>query len=236
MSKIVKNITGSPINISDTGVSIPATDQYLIPPQDYLIWAASDNIVTFVGSGDIVANDGSSDLSINDGIKLIQGLSPKDGRIVGNTDQTLIGNITDRLKVTDQDVLDVLTGISIGATPIPTVFKYGELAVPSRNEFDLTGTTHTVSTGKKLAIIAVIASYDAQAQLYVRLKKQTAGAGAFETVSRLTLMQGGQGDSTASINYGIGVYIGEATDVFKMTAESSVSKGTVWAGYSGLEY
>jgi len=38
MSKILKNQTGSPINISDTGISLPASPtQYTIPAQDYLL-------------------------------------------------------------------------------------------------------------------------------------------------------------------------------------------------------
>ena len=53
MSKILKNVTLSPIFVSDTGVSIPASSQYLIPPQDYLLWAASSDTVTYVGNADL---------------------------------------------------------------------------------------------------------------------------------------------------------------------------------------
>jgi hypothetical protein len=59
-------------------VTIPASPgQYTIPPQDYLLFAASSNTVTFVGAGDLVVNDGSVDLNISDGIDLIKGIYPQ---------------------------------------------------------------------------------------------------------------------------------------------------------------
>lgn len=76
MSKILKNVTLSSIFVTDTGVSIPASSQYTIPPQDYLLWAASSDIVTYIGNSDIVVNDGSYDLSISDGVDLIKGIYP----------------------------------------------------------------------------------------------------------------------------------------------------------------
>jgi len=73
MSKILKNTTGSPISISDVGVSIPANSQYTIQSQDYLIWAASSDVITFIGSGSIIVNDGSQDLEKALGTSLLQG-------------------------------------------------------------------------------------------------------------------------------------------------------------------
>ena len=77
MSKILKNTTSSPLVVTDTGVTIPALSSYTIPPQDYLLWAASSNTVTFVGSTTLVVNDGSVDLTISNGIDLIKGIFPK---------------------------------------------------------------------------------------------------------------------------------------------------------------
>jgi len=72
-SKIVKNNTGSPIIIVDVGnVTIPASGQYTIPPEDYLIWAESSDIITEVGSGDVTVNDGNIDLSIARGVSYLQ--------------------------------------------------------------------------------------------------------------------------------------------------------------------
>jgi len=97
MSKIVKNNTVSAIEIADVGVTVPASGQYTIPEQDYLLWAASSDIITEVGAGNLVINDGSQDLSISDGISLIKGFYPHE--LIGGTDGTVIGNVGDSLKV-----------------------------------------------------------------------------------------------------------------------------------------
>lgn len=77
MSKILDNTTGAPISISDTGQTIDNITNYTIPATDYLLWAASDDIITQIGNGNIVVNDGSSDLGISEGIDLIKGIFPK---------------------------------------------------------------------------------------------------------------------------------------------------------------
>lgn len=76
MSKILHNATGGTIFVNDTGVSIASGANYVIPPQDYLLWAASNNVITFIGAGDLIVNDGSSNLSISDGTDLIKGIFP----------------------------------------------------------------------------------------------------------------------------------------------------------------
>ena len=70
-----------------------------IPPTDYLLWAASSDIIGPIGVGDVIVNDGSSDLTISDGIDLIKGIFPNPIGILGATDQTEIGNVGDKLKV-----------------------------------------------------------------------------------------------------------------------------------------
>lgn len=95
MSKILKNGSGSTVVINDTGVTILNATQYTIPPQDYLLWSASSNVVTYVGNGALVVNDGSFDLSISDGIDLIKGIFPTElvaDPTVVNEDATLANN------------------------------------------------------------------------------------------------------------------------------------------------
>lgn len=75
MAKILKNTTASSIVIADVGITIPANSNYTIQPTDYLLWAASDDIVTEIGLGNIIVNDGSFDLPKAPGIALIQGNS-----------------------------------------------------------------------------------------------------------------------------------------------------------------
>jgi len=72
MIKIIKNNTATAIPL-DIGITIPASGQVTLNVQDYDEAAASDDIVTFIGSGSITINDGSQDLNKSDGIRLIQG-------------------------------------------------------------------------------------------------------------------------------------------------------------------
>lgn len=83
MSKILKNNTGSAISITDAGGIIIAASPgtYTIPPQDYLLWAASSDIITYLNDASptpsITVNDGSVDLNPSDGMDLIKGLHPR---------------------------------------------------------------------------------------------------------------------------------------------------------------
>jgi len=69
MSKVLRNDTLSDIIIDDTGITIGvgAPNQYTIPPQDYLLWAASSDITTEVTAGNIVVKDSVGDLNATDG-------------------------------------------------------------------------------------------------------------------------------------------------------------------------
>lgn len=236
MSKVLINTTTNPILISDTGINLPV-GSYTIDPVNYLMWANSNDIVTRIGNGNVIVNDGSSNLSISDGIDLIKGYFPKKIGVLAGDDLTPIGHVTDKLKVIDQDAISILNSIAVGlgVSSASAVFKKNEVAVTSRNEFDLANTTYTVPVGKKFVIGSFTASYDAQAALYVRLKKQTGGVGAWETQFRLNMMSGGQGNSTLSYDLGNGMAIGNAGDIFKITIESSIAKGTIFASYGGGE-
>lgn len=81
MSKIVINNTGNNISIADTGITINASSQYTIPPQDYSLWSASSNIITEVSNSNLTINDGINDLSISDGINLLRGSLVKPERL-----------------------------------------------------------------------------------------------------------------------------------------------------------
>lgn len=236
MAKIVINNTASPVPITDVGVTIPSSGSYTIPSNDYQLWAQSNDVIVVIGNATVKINDGSFDLSISDGTDLIKGLFPKKIGVLAGNDLTAIGHVSDKLKVIDQDVIAVLNAIasSLGASTT-SILKSNEASVSSRTEFDLANTTYTVPTGKMFSISSFAASYDAQAMLYVRLKKQTGGAGAWVTLFRTTMMSGGQGDATTSMNFGNGINIGAAGDIFKITIEGSIAKGTIWAEYSGSE-
>jgi len=77
VSKILKNNTGSIVNVTDVGRSIPASGQYTIAPEEYWQWAASSDVITYIGDLTLTVNDGSFDLNISDGVDLIKGLFPR---------------------------------------------------------------------------------------------------------------------------------------------------------------
>ena len=82
MSKVLKNTTASPITITDVGgVTILASPgTYTIPPQDYLLWAQSSDIIAYLNDAptpSIIVNDGSFDLNPSDGVDLIKGIFPR---------------------------------------------------------------------------------------------------------------------------------------------------------------
>lgn len=236
MSKILKNNTASNVILSDVGQTVPASGQLTINVQDYWLYATSSDVIVAISSGDLTVNDGSFDLSIADGARLIQGLFPTAILNKGNSDGTLIGNVSDSLKVIDQQAINVLNNISnaLGGSG-SGIFKFAEANITSRAKIDLAGTSYTVPSGKTFLLTSFIGSYDAQSLLYLRIEKQTGGVGAFQTLFRMNMMSGGQGDATLSMNFGAGIIVGSQTDVFKITVDSSIGKGTVWAAYSGVE-
>lgn len=123
MSKIIKNTTGGAVSVGDTGVTIPAMSNYTIPPQDYLLWAASSNVVTYIGSGTFVINDGSFDLSISDGTDLIKGLFPTTISITPNTIEYDFSEIS-----------------SVAAGVTTTILTYTAIATRKLVKIDASGT------------------------------------------------------------------------------------------------
>ncbi len=105
-TKILKNQTASPIDL-DFGVTVPASGQVTILPTDYADAAASDDLVTFIGSGDIVVNDGSLDLNISTGMDLIKGTA----QVVDTSSEGLVSVVDDSgVKRLAVDLSEVLTG------------------------------------------------------------------------------------------------------------------------------
>ncbi len=73
MSKILKNTTVSDIFVADVGINLIAASSYTVPAQDYMLWAASSNVIVYIGNGSVVVNDGTYDLSPAQGVGYIQG-------------------------------------------------------------------------------------------------------------------------------------------------------------------
>lgn len=75
MSKILKNTAGTATNIESFGVEIPASTNYTIEPQDYLLLSKASvisELTTLINAGTIVVNDGVNDLSATAGINFLK--------------------------------------------------------------------------------------------------------------------------------------------------------------------
>lgn len=149
----------------------------------------------------------------------------------GGTDNTVIGNIGDRLKV-DSNV--TIVGDSTGNTP--NLVKQSELTVSTRTQTDMAETVYTVPAGKKFKLTWFGGSYDNQGGVYLRLKKQASGTVGFNTILRVTIKQQPQEESTQGIHLPMGLTIGNAGDSFKITYETALAKGSLWAGFVGSEF
>lgn len=113
MSKILKNTTGSIIEIDNMGLQIPASDQITINIADYLLLADPQTIsdlTTQINSGDIVVNNGVIDLSASQGILYIEYPNSSENILLDSL--TVSGdNVKEGLE-NIQDVLDILGQIS----------------------------------------------------------------------------------------------------------------------------
>jgi len=73
MTIILKNTTGSDIALSEFGVTVPLSGQYLCDTQEYTRLAGDDSITeitTHINTGDIVVNDGVDDITVANGFTL----------------------------------------------------------------------------------------------------------------------------------------------------------------------
>jgi hypothetical protein len=73
MSKILKNNTASEIMIADVGISVPASGQIIVDPNDYLRLQTSDDMVVLISNSSLTVNDGNQDLPIAEATSYIQG-------------------------------------------------------------------------------------------------------------------------------------------------------------------
>lgn len=75
--RILKNNTANIVAIPDTGYSVPASGQLVIPPQVYGLFEGSSDVIGLISyplpTPTLTVNDGTFDLGINEGVRLIQG-------------------------------------------------------------------------------------------------------------------------------------------------------------------
>ena len=213
---ILNTSTGLPLStLITSGIYVALTNGYQYVRVRSSAWTSGTATIAVYGS------DAASLLS---SISLIR----------GGTDGNIVGNVGDRLKVDA-----VLSSGSVTITALIAacnIFRQNEITVSVKVETDLPSSTYTVPAGKTFNLVNFGGSYDAQQPMYLRLKKQTGGTGAFVTIFRANLSVNGQDASNYNITVPTGLAIGVAGDVFKLTYEPSVGRGVLWADYMGVEY
>jgi len=111
VSKILKNTTASDIELSSSGLLIPASGQVTVNVEDYLLIAAVDSIAELtplINSADIVVNDGTSDLATLDGINYLKYPDQADNVLFDNSVANFDGN-----PVTVQDAIELAKGFRV---------------------------------------------------------------------------------------------------------------------------
>ena len=75
MGKVIKNTTGSAIDIKSVGIILAASSQLTVEPTDYPLLGSSDvvaELTPLINSGDIVVNTGDEDLPAAKAIEYIK--------------------------------------------------------------------------------------------------------------------------------------------------------------------
>jgi hypothetical protein len=130
--------------------------------------------------------------------------------------------------------------ISVGSVVIAdpasyvSIYKSSEITVATKTKTQLV--SYTVPSGKTFKLYTMEANFDLQSSpLYLRLEKQTAGAGAWAVIARLTLQIHGQDPSDQQLVWPEGLKIASASDILRLTYESALARGSLWAQFTGVE-
>ena len=222
MSKILKNTTNQSVFVADTGVPLSANGQYTIPPQDYWLWAASSNVISYIGNGTLIVNDGSFDLSINEGVALIQHMFPSTVQVSNFPSEIEVKNDSGN-PVTVQGNLSVTLKFS-------NIQRNAEFNINQKIETDISGVTYTVASGKTFYITQFACASDSPSPVSIRIKVYS-GATLINTI-KINLASNGAWGGHSWPN---GVAFATAGQVVKATFDPQSAKGSGWAMFAGFE-
>ncbi len=129
--KKLTNTTALDIFISDTGTTLTASSDYIIPTTEYASWANSNDIISYIASGDVTVTDGTNILTIAQSVGLLQSNAIQTDFI-----EALKNN--DRLKVEVEFSQDQLIKVSpddqtAGYLEVKVLGKAGEATVETVN-------------------------------------------------------------------------------------------------------
>ena len=144
--------------------------------------------------------------------------------ILGGTDNTIIGNTGDRLKV------DIIGSATVNNFPIATIQKNVEFSINQKVETDISGTSYTVTSGKKFYLCAFTGASDSPSPVSMRLKAYN-GATLVNTVKLVIAGNGAHGEYL----WATGVEFANASYTIKATFDPQSAKGSGWVMFAGYE-
>ena len=210
MAKILKNTTGSNIDLSELGLRVPASSQITIQSFDYIKLASDDSVTeltTLINSGDIIVNDGTSDLSASDGIDYIKYPNfAKNIRFTSVTGKLLEKNIQDAL---DESAENADTALNTPRFTIPLIYN----GTPGNNEF--IGYSNLIpgdDTPIVVPIDSVLQEYtfsnkNSNADYTIELRRNSTTAAVFDTTSKVNTLSFVQSGITQAFTAGDTIYI-----------------------------
>lgn len=118
MKKILKNTTGSPIELEIIGLEVPASSQIEIDPQYYDLLASNDSITeltTLINAGSIVVNNGNVDLQAAEGIKFLEFFTAEraDRQFIISPTNTIVTPYQLSVQADGDACIEVLSGNSL---------------------------------------------------------------------------------------------------------------------------
>ena len=168
MSKILKNQTGSPINITDVGVTLQAyPNTYTINPQDYLMWAASSDIISEINNDNVLVSDGVIDLNKSRSVGYMKSTNnifydSDTDEILGRFGSTLkvmgvtpIYNLSNTTTSTTSSTYSTIDSMSISLNPGTYICFFGCSAGINEGDGDIVmylDDTELVETSRKVYI------------------------------------------------------------------------------------
>jgi hypothetical protein len=109
-----------------------------------------------------------------------------------------------------------------------SICKQAEYNLVSRNQTDIPTVSHTVTTGKKFALVWFGASADSPAPVAFRLKVDN-------TVKMKIFLGASAGGNVESFSISTPIIIANAGETVKISVEPAYKNGEVWASFIGEE-
>jgi hypothetical protein len=202
----------------------------------FLINAAGISSIRIVMSA-YTSGTASVSVQANGATSIVRGLST----IVGSTNGTSIGNVSDRLKV-DVEFPEIEIKNDTG-NPIPIsgnisatlkfsdIQRNAEFNINSKSEADIAGVSYVVTSGKNFYLTQFAVASDSPSPVAMRLRVYSASNVLINTIKINIASNGAWGGHS----WPNGVLYATGGNTVKATFDPQAAKGSGWAMFAGFE-